>query len=169
MGDLHVDARGHARMVDVGGKDVQARAATARAVVALGEPAMGALASGALAKGDALAVARIAAIQAAKRASELIPLCHPLVLDHVTADVDLDERQRMVTVTATVRSTGRTGVEMEALTAATAGALAVYDMVKGQDGPAPRITDVVLLEKSVDGVPRHRDAVAAPGGLPPGG
>lgn len=157
--DLHVDEHGRARMVDVGGKAVQQRTATARAVIALGPEAMDALASGALAKGDALAVARIAAIQGAKRTSELIPLCHPLALDHAAADVALDLNARTVSVTVTVRMSGRTGVEMEALTGASIGALTIYDMVKGQEGPAPRIVDTVLVEKSVDGERRARPPV----------
>lgn len=164
MRDLHVDEQGRARMVDVGGKAVQDRTATARAVVALGPQAMDALASGALAKGDALAVARLAAIQGTKRTPDLIPLCHPLALDHAAADVAVDRDAGTVAVTVTVRMSGRTGVEMEALTGATVGALAVYDMVKGQDGPAPRITDVVLLEKAVDGERRDRPPVPHPGG-----
>lgn len=162
MRDLHVDDQGRARMVDVGGKPVQERTAVARAVVALGPQAMEALASGALAKGDALAVARIAAIQGAKRTVDLIPLCHPLALDHAAADVALDRDAGTVTITVSVSMSGRTGVEMEALTGASVGALAIYDMVKGQDGPAPRITDVVLLEKTVDGERRDRAAVDAP-------
>lgn len=154
MREPHIDEQGAARMVDVGGKPEQRRVATAQAVVRLGQPAMEALAHGRLAKGDALAVARIAAIQAAKRTPDLIPLCHPLAIEHVSADIALDEGTCSVTVTTTVTTTGRTGVEMEALTAATAGALAVYDMVKGQDGPAPVIERVVLLEKTVDGQSR---------------
>jgi cyclic pyranopterin phosphate synthase len=148
MRELHVDDRGHARMVDVGEKPVQRRTATARADIAMGDDAMQALARGALAKGDALAVARIAAIQAAKRTADLIPLCHPLALDHASADVVLDVPARRATVTVTVRMDGRTGVEMEALTAASVGALA-----------APRIVDVVLLEKTVDGERRDRGVV----------
>jgi cyclic pyranopterin phosphate synthase len=119
--------------------------------VALGPHAMGALSGGALAKGDAMAVARIAAIQAAKRTPDLVPLCHPLVIDHVAADVELDLVASTVTITAEVRAIARTGVEMEALAAASAGALAIYDMTKGEDGPAPVITEVRLLEKIVEG------------------
>lgn len=159
MRELHVDDRGHARMIDVGEKPVQRRTATARADIAMGDNAMQALARGALAKGDALAVARIAAIQAAKRTADLIPLCHPLALDHASADVVLDVPARRATVTVTVRIDGRTGVEMEALTAASVGALAIYDMIKGIEGPAPRIVDVVLLEKTVDGERRDRGVV----------
>lgn len=149
--ERHVDARGAARMVDVGAKPESARMARAHAVVVLGGPAMAALAEGALAKGDALAVARIAAIQAAKRTPDLVPLCHPLVLDHVAADVALDPVALTATITTEVRAIARTGVEMEALAAASAGALAIYDMTKGEDGPAPVITEVRLLEKVVEG------------------
>lgn len=146
----HVDSRGAARMVDVGAKPERARMARAHAVVALGADAMAALADGALAKGDAMAVARIAAIQAAKRTPDLVPLCHPLVLDHVAADVALDRTASTVTITTEVRATSRTGVEMEALAAAAAGALTIYDMTKGETGPAPVITEVRLLEKVVE-------------------
>jgi len=149
--ERHVDERGAARMVDVGAKPESARMARAHAVVALGPHAMGALSGGALAKGDAMAVARIAAIQAAKRTPDLVPLCHPLVIDHVAADVELDLVASTVTITAEVRAIARTGVEMEALAAASAGALAIYDMTKGEDGPAPVITEVRLLEKIVEG------------------
>ena len=151
MREPHIDEHGAARMVDVGGKPAQRRVATARALVRLGGPAMQALSEGRLAKGDVVAVARIAAIQAAKRTPDLIPLCHPLAIDHASADIHLDPDALLVTVTTTVGTTGRTGVEMEALTAAAAGALAIYDMVKGQDGPAPVIERVVLIEKTVDG------------------
>jgi len=157
MREPHIDEHGAARMVDVGGKPAQRRVATGRADVKLGRPAMQALSEGRLAKGDALAVARIAAIQAAKRTPDLIPLCHPLAIDHASADIQIDPDALLVTVTTTVATTGRTGVEMEALTAAAAGALAIYDMVKGQDGPAPVIERVVLVEKTVDGQRRGPD------------
>jgi cyclic pyranopterin monophosphate synthase len=144
---LHVDARGRARMVDVGGKRVTRRMAVARGVVAMGAEAYGALAGGRLAKGDALAVARLAGIQAAKRTSEIIPLCHPLALESVEVDVALDGRRREAVVTATARITGKTGVEMEALTAVSAACLALYDMIKSLDRGAA-IREIVLREKS---------------------
>lgn len=150
MGEPHIDEHGAARMVDVGGKPEQRRRATAQAVVRLGPQAMRALANGRLAKGDALAVARIAAIQGAKHTANLIPLCHPLPIDHAAAEIVMDPAEHTVSIVATVGTTGRTGVEMEALTAAATGALAIYDMVKGEDGPAPVIEQVVLLEKTVD-------------------
>jgi cyclic pyranopterin phosphate synthase len=153
-GFTHLDPLGRARMVDVTPKDPSHRRAIARGRVHMDVETASAVARGAISKGDVLAVARVAGIQAAKRTPDLIPLCHPLAIEHVSADIALDEQACSVTVTTTVATTGRTGVEMEALTAATAGALAVYDMVKGQDGPAPVIERVVLLEKTVDGQSR---------------
>ncbi len=144
---LHVDARGRARMVDVGEKGATRRVAVARGAVAMGRTAFAALASGSLAKGDALAVARVAGIQAAKRTSEIVPLCHPLALESVEVDVALDRERREAVVTATTRITGKTGVEMEALTAVAAACLALYDMVKALDRAAV-IKEILLLEKS---------------------
>ena len=144
---LHVDTRGRARMVDVGAKRPTRRVAVARGAVALGKAAFDALAGGRLAKGDALAVARLAGIQAAKRTSEFVPLCHPLALESVEVDIALDARRREAVVTATARITGKTGVEMEALTAAAAACLALYDMIKGLDRSAA-IREIVLREKS---------------------
>jgi cyclic pyranopterin monophosphate synthase len=144
---LHVDARGRARMVDVGGKRETRRVAVARGSLAMGKTAFDALAQGKLAKGDALAVARLAGIQAAKRTSEFVPLCHPLALESVEVDVELDAKSREAVVTATARITGKTGVEMEALTAVAAGCLALYDMVKALDRAA-EIRGIVLVEKT---------------------
>ncbi len=144
---LHVDARGRARMVDVGGKRVTRRTAVGRGVVAMGRSAFEALAGGRLAKGDALAVARLAGIQAAKKTSEIVPLCHPLALESVEVDVVLDAHRREAVVTATARITGKTGVEMEALTAVSAACLALYDMIKALDRGAV-IREIVLREKS---------------------
>ena len=144
---LHVDARGRARMVDVGGKRVTRRTAVARGVVAMGATAYDALSGGRLAKGDALAVARLAGIQAAKRTSEIVPLCHPLALESVEVDVALDGKRREAVVTATARITGKTGVEMEALTAVSAACLALYDMIKALDRGAV-IREIVLREKT---------------------
>ena len=123
------------------------RIAVARGAVALSKPAFDALASGRLAKGDALAVARLAGIQAAKRTSEIVPLCHPLALESVEVDVALDAKHREAVVTATARITGKTGVEMEALTAVAAACLAIYDMVKALDRSAT-IREIVLVEKT---------------------
>ena len=144
---LHVDARGRARMVDVGAKRSTRRIAVARGVLAMGAGAFEALASGRLAKGDALAVARVAGIQAAKRTSEIVPLCHLLALESVEVAVDLSAPRREAIVTATARITGKTGVEMEALTAVAAACLALYDMVKALDRSAV-IKEIALLEKS---------------------
>jgi cyclic pyranopterin phosphate synthase len=134
-------------MVDVGGKGATRRIAVARGALAMSANAFDALSSGRLAKGDAVAVARVAGIQAAKRTSEIVPLCHPLALESVEVDVDLDRRSRQAVVTATARITGKTGVEMEALIAVSAACLALYDMIKAIDRAAA-IREIVLLEKS---------------------
>src|SRR6201996_3531163 len=123
-----VDSAGHARMVDVSGKDVTARAACATGRVRLSAAAVAALRAGEVPKGDALAVARIAGIAGAKRTPDLIPLCHPIALHGVTVDLDLLDDG--VSITATTRTADRTGVEMEALTAVTAAALTLVDMIK---------------------------------------
>jgi cyclic pyranopterin phosphate synthase len=143
---LHVDTRGRARMVDVGDKGSTRRVAVARGTLAMGAAAFEALREGRLAKGDALAVARLAGIQAAKRTSEIVPLCHPLALESVEVDVALARPRREAVVTATARITGKTGVEMEALTAVAAACLALYDMVKAIDRSAV-IKEILLLEK----------------------
>lgn len=132
-------------MVDVGGKERTDREAVAEAVVTLTEGTRRALFDGALPKGDAVAVARVAAIQAAKRSADLIPLCHPLALSAV--EVAIEAIESGARVVATVRTTDRTGVEMEALTAASVGALTIYDMVKGIERGA-EIGPVRLLAKS---------------------
>jgi cyclic pyranopterin phosphate synthase len=141
----HLDSAGHARMVDVSAKDVTTRTATASGTVLLSPQAIAALREGNVPKGDALAVARIAAIQGAKRTPDLIPLCHPIGLHAV--DVGLEVEDRGVRITCTARTADRTGVEMEALTAVTVGALALIDMVKAVD-PAAVITDVRVEEKT---------------------
>jgi cyclic pyranopterin phosphate synthase len=143
MSDLsHVDETGAVRMVDVGGKPAQRRRARARALVHMAPETVGRLRG--LPKGDALATARIAGIMAAKRTSELIPLCHPLPLTHV--QVDLEVGEDVVEITASAETTAQTGVEMEALVAATIAALTVYDMAKGVDA-GMEIGEVRLLEK----------------------
>ena len=141
----HLDAAGQARMVDVSGKDVCARSATASGTVLLSGAAVAALRSGSVPKGDALAVARIAGIQGAKRTPDLIPLCHPIGL-HAVA-VDLEVVDHGVLIRCTARTADRTGVEMEALTAVSVAALALIDMVKAVD-PAAVITDVRVEEKA---------------------
>jgi cyclic pyranopterin monophosphate synthase len=140
----HLDPAGHARMVDVSGKDISARSATATGTVLLSAAAVSALREGTVPKGDALAVARIAAIQGAKRTPDLVPLCHPIGLQGVDVDVTVDDHG--VRISVTTRTADRTGVEMEALTAVTVGALALIDMVKAID-PAAVITDVRVEEK----------------------
>ncbi len=130
-GLTHFDARGQAVMVDVSDKPVTARTATARARVTMAAATLAAIAAGVAKKGDVLGTARLAGIMASKRTAELIPLCHPLPIDAVT--VELEPAGDGVEITATVRTTGRTGVEMEALTAASVAALTVYDMCKAID------------------------------------
>ena len=141
----HIDESGHARMVDVSGKDVTAREARASGRVLLSGAAIAAIREGQVPKGDALAVARIAGIQGAKRTPDLVPLCHPIAVHSVT--VDLDVRDDAVTIEATVRTADRTGVEMEALTSVTVAALALIDMVKAVD-PAAVISVVRVEEMS---------------------
>lgn len=143
----HLDDAGHARMVDVGEKPSTERRALARARVRVSPETALKVQAGDAPKGDVLGTARIAGIQAAKRTSELIPLCHPLALTFIGVDGAIDAVAGVITLTAEARTTGPTGVEMEALTAASVAALTVYDMVKGIDRAA-RITEVVLLEKS---------------------
>ncbi|MFQ5516851.1 MAG: cyclic pyranopterin monophosphate synthase MoaC [Acidimicrobiia bacterium] len=141
----HFDDQGNARMVDVAGKDITARRAVAEATVTMQQSTADTLFGGQLPKGDAVAVARVAAILAAKRTAELIPLCHPLPLDAV--DVAVEEHPSGVRLEVTVRTTARTGGEMEAMTAAAIGAVTVYDMVKGVDRSAA-VGGVRLLAKS---------------------
>ena len=144
-GFTHLDSEGRARMVDVGGKEVTQRRAVARARVTMQEETAQALADGTVAKGDVLAVARVAGIQAAKRTSELIPLCHPLMLSSV--QVDLTPGPSWVDIEATAETVDRTGVEMEALTACSVAALTVYDMCKARDR-AMQVEALGLVEKS---------------------
>jgi cyclic pyranopterin phosphate synthase len=141
----HLDDAGRARMVDVAAKDVTERRAIARATVRMSPETAAAVGRGDAPKGDVLGTARLAGIQAAKRTSELIPLCHPLPLTFVGVEAEVGEDR--VTLTAEARATARTGVEMEALTAASVAALTVYDMVKGLE-KGVEISDVVLLEKT---------------------
>jgi cyclic pyranopterin phosphate synthase len=143
----HLDAAGRARMVDVGSKPATERRAVARAIVRVSPETARRVAAGDAPKGDVLGVARIAGIQAAKRTSELIPLCHPLALSFVGVEGSVEVDDGAVVLTAEARTTGPTGVEMEALTAASVAALTVYDMVKGIERGA-EISEVVLLEKS---------------------
>lgn len=141
----HLDDAGNVRMVDVGDKAVTVRRAVAEATVHMNESTRDRLFAGDLPKGDAVATVRIAAIQGAKQTSMLVPLCHPLPIESVTVTVEPSDIGATITVTTTV--TARTGVEMEAMTGAAIGAVALYDMIKGVDRGA-EIGSVRLLEKS---------------------
>ncbi len=143
----HFDAEGKAHMVDVSAKDESERLATAGASVTMAPETLELVLAGDIGKGDVLGVARLAGIMAAKRTPELIPLCHPLPLSSVSVDLECDAARNAVDITATCRVTGRTGVEMEALTAASVAALTVYDMCKSVDR-AMRIDGLRLLHKS---------------------
>lgn len=140
----HTDEHGKARMVDVGGKPEIYREATATGFIRLDPTTLQLIVANNMKKGDVLAVAEIAGIQAAKRTAELIPLCHPLILEQV--EVNAHPEEAGVRISATVRCTGRTGVEMEALTAVSTGLLTVYDMCKAVDKTMV-ITDIILKEK----------------------
>jgi cyclic pyranopterin monophosphate synthase len=144
-GLTHFDAEGRATMVDVGDKAVTERTATARGAVKMAPETLAVIEEGRAAKGDVLAVARLAGIMAAKRTADLIPLCHPLALTRVAVDLRPAPPDR-VEIEATVRVSGRTGVEMEALTAVSVAALTVYDMVKAVDR-SMCLTDIRLVHK----------------------
>jgi cyclic pyranopterin phosphate synthase len=143
----HIDDSGRARMVDVSEKDDTVRVAVASGRVLMQPSTLRLLLSGEIAKGNVLTTAQVAGIMAAKRTHELIPMCHPLLLSGINVDLDPRESDSAIEITATVRTTGRTGVEMEALTAVSVAALTVYDMCKAVDR-AIRIQDVRLLSKS---------------------
>ena len=142
----HLDEQGHAAMVDVGDKIVTTRTALAQGEVQMQLATLTAIRDGAVPKGDVLAAARIAGIMAAKRTPDLIPLCHTLLLSKVTVDFEIDEPNKRVIITATVRCNGQTGVEMEALTAISVAALTIYDMAKALE-KTMTITNIRLLEK----------------------
>lgn len=142
----HLDEQGRADMVDVGDKPVTDRVAVAEGRIHMKPETLNLIREGTLKKGDVLTVARIAGIMAAKRTSELIPLCHPISLNKISIDLELDEPNTAVYIRATARTSGKTGVEMEALTAVNIAALTIYDMAKAVDR-AMRITDIRLLEK----------------------
>jgi cyclic pyranopterin phosphate synthase len=143
----HIDDQGRATMVDVSAKDVTDRTAIARGSVTMRPETLQTIVAGAAKKGDVLAVARIAGIMAAKRTSELIPLCHPLPVTSVAVDLRPNPGDGTVDIEAQVRTTGRTGVEMEALTAVSVAALTVYDMCKAIDR-GMRLTEIRLSHKS---------------------
>ncbi len=143
----HLNDKGEAHMVDVGNKQESERQASARCVIDVSHEIVDALANGTVEKGDVFATARIAGIQAAKKCSELIPLCHPLMLTKIAVEITLDKSKRCVIIDATCKLKGKTGVEMEALTASSVAALTIYDMCKAID-KGMVIRDTRLLEKS---------------------
>jgi cyclic pyranopterin phosphate synthase len=142
----HIDDSGRARMVDVGGKPVTVRTAVARGEVRMALETLNIIQQGALEKGDVLTVAQLAGVMAAKRTAELIPLCHPLPVDQILVEVTPNPDLPGVEITATVRTSARTGVEMEALTAVSVAALTVYDMVKAIEKTL-RIGNIRLIQK----------------------
>jgi cyclic pyranopterin phosphate synthase len=143
----HLDERGRARMVDVGDKPDTHRVAVAKGQVKMKPETLTLIQEGGLAKGDVLVVAQVAGVMAAKRTYELIPMCHPLLLTNVAVDLEPQEKAASIEITATVKTTGKTGVEMEALTAVSVAALTVYDMCKAVDRTM-RIQDIRLVRKS---------------------
>jgi len=142
----HLDAQGRAQMVDVGAKAETRREAVARGMISMQPATLQLIMSGAAPKGDVLATARIAGIMAAKRTPELIPLCHTLLLTHVSVTIEPDPGANALQIEATVRTTGQTGVELEALTAVSVAALTIYDMCKAVDR-AMRISEIRLVAK----------------------
>lgn len=142
----HLDDSGRAQMVDVGNKEDTERIAIAKGEVHMRAETLALIHAGAIKKGDVLAVAQVAGVMAAKRTADLIPLCHPLPLTQITVDIGLDPELPGVRVTATVRTIGKTGVEMEALTAVSVAALTVYDMAKAAE-KTMRIQNIHLVEK----------------------
>ena len=143
----HLDEEGHARMVDVSGKPDTRRVAVATGEITMRSETLALIQERGIPKGDVLAVAQVAGIMAAKRTHALIPMCHPLLLTHVAVEFAPHEAESLIEITATVRTTGKTGVEMEALTAVTVAALTIYDMCKAVDR-AMHITNVRLVRKS---------------------
>lgn len=143
----HLDEEGRASMVDVSEKGVTIREAVAKGRITMNAETLGLIRDGNVPKGDAMAVARVAGIQAAKRTAGLIPLCHPLPLTRVAVDMEINEADSAIDITARVKTSGQTGVEMEALTAVSVAALTLYDMCKASD-KAMRIGEVRLTHKS---------------------
>ncbi|MFT5489093.1 MAG: cyclic pyranopterin phosphate synthase [Paracoccaceae bacterium] len=143
----HIGDDGEARMVDVSDKDITDRTATARGTVLMAPETLKLIIDGTVKKGDVISVARLAGIMAAKRTSDLIPLCHPLALNKVDVDLTCDADRNAVDIEATCRVSGRTGVEMEALTAVSTAALTVYDMCKAVDR-SMQLTDIRLVHKA---------------------
>ena len=148
MSDLtHIDKQGNAHMVDVSDKGETARTATAKGTVIMAPETLKRIQDGGVKKGDVLNVAQLAGIMAAKKTPDIIPLCHPLQLSKVSVELTCDETRNAVDITATCKLTGKTGVEMEALTAVSVAALTIYDMCKAMD-KAMQITDVRLVHKA---------------------
>ena len=147
MSLTHLDEHGNARMVDVGGKPDTERVAIAAGEVHMRAETLAAIRAGQIKKGDVLTTAQLAGVMAAKRTSDLIPLCHPIALTHVDVTCELRDDLPGVAITATARTTGKTGVEMEALTAVSVAALTIYDMAKAVE-KTMQITNVRLLEKT---------------------
>lgn len=143
----HFDERGHARMVDVGGKDVTRREAVARGRVRMSAETLALVKAGRMAKGDVLGVAQVAAVMGAKRTPDLVPMCHPILLDGIECDLSVNEAESAVDIEVRVRTTGKTGAEMEALTGVSVAALTVYDMCKAAE-KGMVIEDVRLVVKS---------------------
>jgi cyclic pyranopterin phosphate synthase len=142
----HLDSKGRAKMVDVSGKPVSEREAVAKGAVYMKTKTLMLIKEGSLPKGDVLAAAKIAGIMAAKKTPELIPLCHPLEITSIDVEIRIDMKKKRVEIESKVKTAGRTGVEMEALTAVAASALTIYDMCKAADKEMT-ISDIVLLEK----------------------
>jgi len=143
----HIDKQGRPKMVDISGKAETERRAIAKGVVRMKAATLDLIKQGKTKKGEVLATAQLAGIMAAKKTPELIPLCHPVSIDEITVDFKLDEKNSAIEITSTAKSTGRTGVEMEALTATAVAALTIYDMCKGVDRGI-KIDNIRLVEKS---------------------
>ena len=146
MDFTHVNEQGRARMVDVSGKDDSERVAIARAVIHMQPETLGLITSGGIKKGDVLAVAQVAGVMGAKQTSSLVPMCHPLMLNSVDINFETDDAKSCIIITATVKTTGKTGVEMEAITAVSVAAITIYDMAKAVDRWM-EISEIKLLEK----------------------
>lgn len=146
MDFTHVNEQGRARMVDVSAKDDSERVAIARAVISMQPETLALIKSGGIKKGDVLAVAQVAGIMGAKQTSSLVPMCHPLMLTSVDLNFEVDDDNSCIIITSTVKTTGKTGVEMEAITGAAVAAITIYDMAKAVDRWM-EISEVKLLEK----------------------
>lgn len=153
----HLDKSGNARMVDVGDKDITERTAVAAGEVRMRPETLALVRAGQLKKGDVLTVAQVASIQAAKRTAELIPFCHPLPLDHIAVEFELDDALPGIRIRATARTRGKTGVEMEALTAVSVAALTIYDMAKAAE-KSMHIENLRLVSKTGGAGGEYREA-----------